>query len=76
MIAVTEDLEKSSWYWLGGKYNSTSGKYYWVGSGDDADLESILSPTSTGLSNKYLVLMTKFEEIKSLAILWSLLHFM
>ena len=39
ITAVTEAVRNigTSWFWVGGKYNSTSGKYYWVGSGVDVD---------------------------------------
>ena len=43
IIAVTEAVTiiQNSWIWVGGKYNSTSGKYYWVGSGVDADVAAM-----------------------------------
>ena len=53
MIAVHEAVKNigTSWFWLGGKYNSTSGMYYWVGSGVDADAEAM-----------FLFLSTKWNE--------------
>ena len=66
MTAVLEHLDKTTWYWLGGKYNSTSGKYYWVGSGEGADLPALFrSHTPSNLSNKNLVLIPKREEINA-----------
>ena len=43
ILAVTDAVknERTSWLWLGGKYNSTSGKYFWVGSGVDADVAAM-----------------------------------
>ena len=44
LISVTNEVNKiitSSSVWVGGKYNSTSGKYYWVGSGIDGDVASM-----------------------------------
>ena len=43
LLAVTDAVKHvgSSWLWLGGKYNSTSGKYYWVGSGVKADVAAM-----------------------------------
>ena len=43
MIAVREAVKNigNSWFWLGGKYSSTLGKYYWIGSGVDADVAAM-----------------------------------
>ena len=61
LIAVTNKVKSmttSSWTWVGGKFNSTSGKYYWVGSGVDADVADMYnSYPPTGRNDRNLVLM-------------------
>ena len=60
LLAVTDAVKDLtiSWIWLGGKYNSTSGKYYWVGSGVDADVAAMHnSYPPTGRDDRNLVLM-------------------
>ena len=59
IIAVTEAVKntQTSWLWLGGKYNSTLGKYYWVGSGVAADVAAMYtSYPPTGRVDYNLVL--------------------
>ena len=66
MTAVLEAVDKTTWYWLGGKYNSTSGKYYWVGSGEDADMPAMfLYYTPPNLSNRNLALIPSRKEINA-----------
>ena len=54
----------TAWFWLGGKYNNTSGKYYWVGSGVDADVAAMYETyPPTGRSDYNLVLRRPFGNI-------------
>ena len=50
-VAPTVNHIGSSWFWLGGKYNSTSGKFYWVGSGVDVDAAMFRHPYPTSYNN-------------------------
>ena len=61
MTAVLEALQDigTIYFWLGGKYNSSSGKYYWVGSREDADV------TATRRNNWNLVLNRSKKKIIS-----------
>ena len=63
MIAVNKALSRIATvqFWLGGKYNSTSGKYYWVGSGVDADLAA----SRNNGRNYNLALFAGFNNIQS-----------
>ena len=66
MIAVHEAVQNigTAWFWLGGKYNSTSEKYQWVGSGVDADVATMFqSYPPTGSSNYNLALRSSFNNI-------------
>ena len=62
IIAVTEAIKnapQTSWFWVGGKYNSNSGKYYWVGSGVNADVAAMYtSYPPTGRADFNLALGT------------------
>ena len=75
MIAVHEAVKNigTASFWLGGKYNSTSGKSYWIGSGVDADVAAMyLSYPPTGQTDYNLVLRRPWGNIFSY---WSIIAF-
>ena len=75
MIPVYEAVNNiaTAWFWLGGKYNSTSGKYYWIGSGVDADVAAMFeSYPPTGKSDYNLVMERGNRHINAY---WSIISF-
>ena len=70
ITAVTEAVKlntQTSWLWVGGKYDNTSGKYYWVGSGVNADVAAMYdSYPPTGNDDHNLVLATPNQKLYAL----------
>ena len=75
MRAVHKEVKNigTSWFWLGGKYNSTSGRYYWVGSGVDADISAMFQYyPPRGRSDYNLVLRRPWNNINAY---WNIIYF-
>ena len=73
--AVAEAVKDvgTSWLWLGGSYNRTSGMYYWIGSGVDADIAAMYyNYPPTYNTDYYLVLRRPYPNINAYG---SLVHF-
>ena len=75
LIAVTNEVKSittNSWTWVGGKFNSTSGKYYWVGSGVDADEAAMYnSYPPTGRNDLNLVLKNPNPKLTASATIFA-----